>query len=357
MKLLSENILDKYNQNGNPCFKVNMDETFSEVSINPEAHSNIVNRIFEAFDNLGFSNYCIKTGAVIGSSITPLSTSNSVVDVAIVVDTNKLFEEVRNKLYSDSTIDALIRSNQNLSSINFNEFPDDKTMSTLVYALRSHILKDCNSLDISSEVKMKVYYIIEPNSEFLDGENFFQIIDTGKRVAKYISNKKIGYIDFVKDVNKKQYYKYIIKPLFNMYKDYKIVLTDLVDSGEISSEHKDSLTRLRVAFDIVKNNRFSGSTSIFWKNNNGEHIESGYNKKPLDYTGTYSYMNILYHHISSKLMSPYGTDFTMKNFFDLIGSDDVDENDLKMFAKNSLKLFGSFDAGRFLSKKFERFEK
>ena len=148
MKLLSESILDKYNRNGNPCFNVGTDETFGGVSITPRCSKVLVDRIFEAFDELGFTKDCIKTGAVIGSSITPLSTEKSSVDVAIVVENSKLYEQFRDKLYSNGVIDSLVRSNSKLSAINFNDYPDEETMETLVYALRPYILKDCNKKKI-----------------------------------------------------------------------------------------------------------------------------------------------------------------------------------------------------------------
>lgn len=355
MKILSENVLDKYNKNGTPCFKVSMDETFNEVSINPECHEIISERIFEAFNNLGFSKECIKDAAVIGSTITPLSTNKSVIDVAVVTENNKLFDEIRKKLYSDGIIDSLIRSNSKLSSIDFSFIPDESTMKVLIYTLRPHILKDYNKKNISENTKMKVYFIIEPDASFLEGENHFKIISNGKRVAQYVPNKKVGYVEFLKDVNKKQYYKYVIKPLFNMFKDYKIVINSISNNGNLSEEYDENLVRLKVSYDIMKNNRFNGKTSILWKDHNGEPIKLGYNKKPLDYSGTYSYMNILYHHVSSDLISPYGSELTLKNLFNAIN--ELDEGELKKFGELSKEYFGKFAAGSFLTEKFTEFQK
>jgi len=359
MSLLLENVLDTYSKSGNPCFYVNTDETFASVSMNTTCHEKITKRIFKIFEQLKFSKECVKLSAVIGSVITPLSSDNSTIDVAIITNNEKLYDEIRNKLYSDSTIDAIIRSKPELTSIDFNMMPDIEIIKKLIYSLRPYLLKDMNKLKVSDNIDMNVYFIIEPDEEFLTGENYYKIIENGKVTAQYISNKKVGYIDFIKDINKKQYYKYIIKPLFNMFKDYKSILNDIIDNnGKISGEQKDNITNLRIAYDIMKNNRFNGKSGILWKDADGNNIEHGYNNKPLDYSGTYSYMNVLYHHISSDLMTPYGSDFTLRTLFDILDKyNDIDHEDLLNFAKESVEQFGKFAAESFLTKKFLRFEK
>ena len=355
MGLILENVLDEYSPVGNPCFRVNFDETFGNVSINPDCHNAIVSRIFEAFDKLGFTSDCIDVAAVIGSSITPLSTDKSVVDVAIVTENSKLYEQVRNKLYSDSVVDKIVRSSLKLSSINFNDYPDEESMEKLVYALRPYILNDFNKKKVSEEVEMRVYFIIEPNTGFLDGENHFKIIENGKRVAQYVSNKKVGYIDFATDVNRKQHYKYVMKPLFDMFKDYKKVLSGIIKNGDVGEEQLENLSKLRIAYDAIKNNRFNANVSIAWKDVDGNVIEYGKNGKKLDYGSTYSYMNVLYHHVSTELMSPYGSDLTLKSLFEIVDDDNSSKEDLVDFAKSSINEFGKFAAGSFLTEKFDRF--
>lgn len=353
MCVLKEDVLNKVNKGGNLCFKMNNDDISyrDEITLDNHCKKVIINRIEKAFNEFGLNDDSISKIVIIGSSLTLLSNEKSNIDVAVIIDNNKFFENVKKILYSNSIIDKIIRDNDLYKNINWNQMPEFDIWQKLVYSIRGHILKGINNNKVSDDIDMKIYYIIEADEKWLNFENYYIVKDKLNSYKKYIkNNENIGVINFQKKVNLKQIYKMIIKPLFNMNKDYKFILKDLKETGEVKSEHLEKLYKLKEAVQMLKDERYDKTYKIIWKDKDENEIKTGNNGKPLDYEKTYLFMNVLYSYINRDLMAP-GGDFTFLRLFDIIKK--KDKENIMSFAKSSLDKYAGFKPGQFLSSKVD----
>lgn len=351
---LRENLLDSPKNEENAVFIIN--HSMNKVMIRRKALKNLVYPVLNAIEQMSFDPYIIKKMAVIGSAITPLSDDATSCDIVVGVSATDLAYQMPSVLKDKSGefYKAVAGKSQTYSKIKYNQsLTDDESL----YFIRKLISETLNGRKIFDSDEMRVHYYVDDISKIeniLIKQNHFVIFDNGKIVAKHVSVKNWGYVNFAKTISPRQYYSDIVSELFKLHQMFKRILTDLMQDAKLSSDSRDIYEYFKNIVIKIKKNRFNEKFRHKWIDKDGRPITQDAAGRPLDLNGLYTYTNVLFSHINHELIDPGEVKY-LKGFNKLFAmverQHDFDPGEIKEQARKMIQEFGRFIPNSFLHKK------
>ena len=347
--ILLESVYNKYNSVGNKYFSFNKQR--EKMSINSGCLNYFVDYVNECFSGVGLDLNVISDIAVIGSIITPLSDDNSFVDIVVILDKVKFYNFIRSNLYSNEFIDFIISNNDSLKNFDFNETFNDAQYNLILRSV---------SKSICDKKEKNVNLFLTVDSLFLNDYNYYMVVKSGNVFNRYVENVVVDYVDFLNDVNDKQFYNLVINVLYKSFEDYKFLIKcilnkkDNFDELSESTKFYESYNRLVKFKNDLHVNRFNNNLNVLWLDKDDNNLIVGYNNVNLDYKKTYCYMNILYSTINKNLFSNF--EYSFNSFLSIVNAVVFNNKHtkslkLKDACSVSNSYFGDFVPGSFLTEK------
>lgn len=347
--IINEHVLDKPKTAENQIFII--DQASNKIVIKKNALRNLVYPILNIAEQSGFSYDIIQIISAVGSSITPISKKDSTVDTVVGINTFNIENEFRqlsregNK--DNQILQAVATDPQIFMKIKYGEKPD---INDLIKMFAKIVEDSLNGRRIFTAGEMRVNYMVMSQDEankMLNDQNSFTMYENGKVMAKYISKKNYGYLDFSEEISPKQYFGDVVNELFKLHQIFKRFMTDLINDGKISQDSRDIFEYFKSMIEKIKKNRFNKKYLHQWIGKTGRPLSQDNFGRPIDKERTYNYMNVLYSHINGDLIKGSSTKkAVLDTIFKMVGEEDPQS--VKEFAKSSFDQYGKFKPGAFL---------